>query len=442
MASTFIISINSDAGRDNYLNPILSILLIISGDPDAVPDPPEVDWVTFATLACLCFSLAISFLTVFSAILVKQWVNRYAAVDMEGTAAKRCQVRQRRYEKFIRAPRLSNVIVALLGMAQLAFLCLGIATAIYLFGINISLALPLAAVPLLVVVLYALLTLKGAADAGYPYQTPMSHGLRTFKTYLKRASGQTHIEPHSPNQELDELDIRSVSWTLRRSVDMGARISALEHLATMGTLASLGPDLVADCFDVFVDCVNVNDNNVVVVPGLGRLAAASAMSFLRTLSHLSATDQESWVFGYVRRRYFRILPPEAAFRHLPFYHTLGAIHRLFNSNRKHEERPEIEWRDYEPSGHEHSRVSRALAELALSEYRRNERRKREKVPRWIIRFVLHSLSLDPPTAVVVDCLSIVAIDLGCEAPSTGVTASRERCVLAPPDRWIFLTEGQ
>ena len=56
------------------------------------------------------------------------------------------------------------------------------------------------------------------------------------------------------------------------------------------------------------------------------------MSFFRTLSYLSVMDPESWVFEDVRKRYSTILPLETNFRGLPFYYTLGAIHRLFNSD--------------------------------------------------------------------------------------------------------------
>ena len=51
--------------------------------------------------------------------------------------------------------------------------------------------------------------------------------------------------------------------------DRGIRLSALEHLATVGTLAGFSPTLVVNCLYVFIDCVNVLDNDAVVVRGLG-----------------------------------------------------------------------------------------------------------------------------------------------------------------------------
>lgn len=55
---------------------------------------------------------------------------------------------------------------------------------------------------------------------------------------------------------------------------------------------------------------------------------------------------------------------------------------------------------------------RGLLLIAWSEYRR--RQERRKVPRWILRFVLRSLSQEtlPPDDIIADSLLIVGIDLG------------------------------
>jgi hypothetical protein len=55
-----------------------------------------------------------------------------------------------------------------------------------------------------------------------------------------------------------------------------------------------------------------------------------------------------------------------------------------------------------------------------------------KIPRWILHFAFRSLSSDPlpPTSVVADCLSIIAIDLGCDITYPG--SSDERCVHLRP----------
>ena len=68
-----------------------------------------------------------------------------------------------------------------------------------------------------------------------------------------------------------------------------------------------------------------------------------------------------------------------------------------------------------------------MVEAAQVEYQQTQHR---KVLRWILRFALESLSLNPlpPTSVIADCLSIIAIDLGCNVSDTGLMTLDERCV--------------
>ena len=194
-------------------------------------------------------------------------------------------------------------VARLLGLLQAQFFLLDLATGMYLLTVNSFVSGSFIILAFSIVVAYVYFTLGRSIDSRLPYQTPMSFTLRWFGrvffshpvasldglirvvthflshpiTSLKRM----HIIPHTSNQGPDELDVHCVSWTLQISVDRAVRLSTLEHLATMGTLAGIAPVLVANCFHVFVDCVNVLDNDVVVVREHGRLATASAMSFFR-----------------------------------------------------------------------------------------------------------------------------------------------------------------
>jgi hypothetical protein len=96
-----------------------------------------------------------------------------------------------------------------------------------------------------------------------------------------------------------------------------------------------------------------------------------------------------------------------------------------------QDRRVIRWDDYRPSSQEYIGFARYMVEVAKVEYRWTQCR---KVPRWILRFALHSLSLDPlpPVPVVADCLTIVAIDLGCQVSDTA--GFEERCVYIV---WVF-----
>ena len=206
------------------------------------------------------------------------------------------------------------------------------------------------------------------------------------------------------------------------------------------TSVHFDPIFIADCLDILIDCVRVTDEKVTIVQGSEQLATASALCCLHTLSHLTVMNRR---VEDIHDRYAGIFPPKVDFSGLPFSHTLGAIHNVFYRSPRlraalptrtekitlfESRTPEVQrvqWTDYKPSSNEHIIVARALAKLALFEYQRNGRK---KVPRWLLRFAFHSLSQDPlpPTSAVVDCLLIIAIDLGCRV--SHATISDEKYV--------------
>ena len=215
---------------------------------------------------------------------------------------------------------------------------------------------------------------------------------------------------------------RCVSWTLQTSLDKSIRLTASEHLATMTEFTGLDSTLVTDCFNVFVGCVSLNNDTLVVIQGLEQLATASVRCLFRTFHHLRVTDPTFSVLADILRRYNRAFPFKTDFSGLPFHHTIMMIHALAHGSWDH---CNPQWHDFKPSAQEHIPFAHHVVEVAQMEY---DRIQHKKVPRWILRFALHSLSLDPPSppSVVADCLTIAAIDLGCDVPKI-VTLS-PRCV--------------
>ena len=228
----------------------------------------------------------------------------------------------------------------------------------------------------------------------------------------------------SASHQTTTLDLRCVSWILHRSLKKDVHLSTLEYFTTMTALANFPPTLVADCFSAFIGCIraDVDNHEVVVVRGSEKLAAVSAKSFLRTFNRLSAMDPTSNVLADLRQRYNRVFSFETDLRYLPFYYTMIKIHHSVNQacNPRH-----VRWHDYNPSPHDHIPVAQDIVEGAQVEYQETQRR---KVPRWILRFALRSLSLNPPPPVVANCLLIIAIDLGCSITDTTFMTSNERCV--------------
>ena len=142
---------------------------------------------------------------------------------------------------------------------------------------------------------------------------------------------------------------------------------------------------------------------------VGAARVASLKSLMRIFYHLLATNPTSVILGDVRRRHNRVFPIETDFTALPFSYAVTAFHTWATDPRKPRR---IQWDGDRPPAREHITLARYMVGAARAGHRQTQG---EKVPRWILRFVIHSLSLDPipPTSVVADCLSIVAIDLDC-----------------------------
>ena len=236
-------------------------------------------------------------------------------------------------------------------------------------------------------------------------------------------------QPHHPDQQkivpdlqTIVLDLHSISWVLRTSLDKSVHLSALKPLASMLELSHFHPDIVVDCFNVFVSCISINDGRVVIMQGLEPLAKISASCFLGTLHNLTVVDPTSSILADLHQRYDTLFPPEVDFTGLPLHSTMTMIHTLTNRFGN----PRYTWWDNRrPPGLKHISFSRRMAEAAQISYQRTQRR---KVPRWILRSALHLLSLGSlcPAPVVVDCLKIVAIDLGCDFSDT--PGLDDRCV--------------
>ena len=227
-----------------------------------------------------------------------------------------------------------------------------------------------------------------------------------------------------PQEQIEAASgLRCISWTLQTSLDRDIRLLTFEYLAKKAELTHFDPTLVADtCFDILVSCININGLDVSTTQDNEQLATASARCFLRSVHHLSVTDPTSSFLADIHRRYDEVIPIFPDFTRLPFSHSMIKIHFLV---KEREGRRDILWENYKPPGQVHISFARQMAEAARVEYQESQY---QKVPRWILRFALHSLSMDPspPVPVVSDCLTIAAIDLGCQISNVGDL--EKRCV--------------
>jgi len=211
---------------------------------------------------------------------------------------------------------------------------------------------------------------------------------------------------HGLDQQPTLLDLQCISWILNTSLDKAHHLSALESLATMALPAELDPIIFTNCFHVFIDCVRITNQTVVITPGLEQLAATSITCLLGSSLYILQVDPEPAILRDVGRHwsYFR---HSHNLENLPFFYTVCAIGNMveaqvgdgFWGDR---------WFAHRPPSYELPILASSITNCA-----KLCRERRIIVPKWIFHFVLSLLSLDPlpPTSVVIDCLSIIAADL-------------------------------
>ena len=440
--------------------------------------------------AILFASLTSSLLAAFLAVLGKQWLNRYDSSDVRGSAIERSHNRQRKFDG-IRAWYFNYVMESLPMMLQAALLLLGFALSRYLWEISIPVASVVLGVTSFGALFYMFVVVAGALSDSCPYQTPGSLALRylavpmgrvalTFVQIILYSALMTFIgcsvacsNPEvrriqvisfgrsvlsfpldllrlgwaavrgivtllaralclvcgasatgaTPEQEETVSGLRCISWTLQTSLDRDIRLLTFEHLAKKTELVDFDPTLVADvCFDILVSCINISGLDLSTTQDKEQLATASAQCFLRSVHQLSVTDPTSSVLADIRRRYDEVIPIFPDFTRLPFSHTMIKIHLLV---KEREGRRDLLWVNYKPPSQVHISFARQMVEAAQVEYQES---RHQKVPRWILRFALHSLYMDPPppVPVIANCLTIAAIDLGCQV--SNVRDVEERCV--------------
>ena len=409
-------------------------------------------------------------------MLGKQWLNRYTSTDMRGSAIERSWSRQRKLDGIV-AWYFDHVMGSLPLMLQAALLLLGSALSRYLWETSTTVAFVILGLTSFGILFYIFIVVAGAVTESCPYQTPGSPILRflwqrgssTFKNVLLRSKalsfiiqawnsrpwssgsdvvdfflrlalavplgfpldlyllGRTSIQLlfalpsrayhlvhrvrtwlssiHPPPRQAS--DLRCISWTLQTSLDKLVYLSTLEYFITITNPTYIDPTLLTNCFNVLFGCFRFSWSWS-IEKGSEKLAILSAVSFFRVFHLLSVMDPTSSVLADVRRQYRTCFPNEPNPSKLPFPSTFTLIRAMAGPDGHPRS---IQWHNRRPSDQEHVPLARHIAEAAHVILYETQRR---KLPRWILRFALHSLSLDPPPppSVVADCLNVIAIDLG------------------------------
>jgi len=182
VASAFITQVQPQLQKDpNEETAALLCVLIhkidnttFGSDVPALPQWTGPARMTVQVQQILYASLAASLLSAFLAMLGKQWLNRYASIDMRGSAIERSQNRQRKLDGIVRW-YFDHVLECLPLMLQFALLLLGCALSRYLWDINTAVASVVVGVTSFGMLFYLFIIVAGATSDDCPYQTPWTN---------------------------------------------------------------------------------------------------------------------------------------------------------------------------------------------------------------------------------------------------------------------------
>ena len=445
----------------------------LGGDIPTVPQWTGPPHTSVQVQAMLFASLAASLFSAFLAMLGKQWVNRYESIDVRGSAIERYHNRQQKLDGTV-TWYFNPVMESLPLMLQGALFLLGCALSRYLWEINTSVALVILCATSFGLVFYLFVVVAGAAYTNCPYQTPAARflryapdalaripdTLRHIPSSLRRTAVSLHltlsttisasivrgilIELWDPSDEdsmvglptprfllalllpiaflwdpyrllvsmirrvcrlvrqherhTTVLEQRCVLWTLQTSLDRPVRLSALDYLSVM-ELPRLDPTLATHSLETLSrDSCD------------GGEFEKYALCYLSMVCSLAVEDQFLETLEDLSERYARAVSTNPR----PHLRSRNPILRVIN-HVLHTVNPRVErstrgdpWDNYKLSSDEHVMVAHALVRISRFRFRGAS----WKVPRHLLRFALHSLSLDPPppTSVIVNSLEIIAID--------------------------------
>ncbi|KAF9644089.1 hypothetical protein BDM02DRAFT_1228532 [Thelephora ganbajun] len=127
-------------------------------------------------------------------MLGKQWMNRYASIDMRGSAIERSQNCQRKLDGIV-GWYFDHVMESLPLMLQIALLLLGCGLSRYLWEIDTTVASVVLGATSFGVLLYLFIVFAGVISNSCPYQTPTANVIRSVLGVIRRVLGVVRRVP-------------------------------------------------------------------------------------------------------------------------------------------------------------------------------------------------------------------------------------------------------
>ena len=415
------------------------------------PDPTVVH-----IQAILYTSLAASLLAAFIAMLGKQWINRYAQVEMRGSVIDRSRDRQRKMNGMV-TWHFDLVMECLPLMLQIALLLLGYALSDYLFFINKVVASVLIGFTTFGLLFYFLIISAATLSYNCPFQTPLSLILRFLirfdsdhKKYLKRSRKwfrllfsrerwlrQTPGDPHHlgafngsgrnspvdhfevpivgpPNQSPSPstvdtdwsnyvIDATCIAWMFEMSVDMDFIMAIMKFIPEVVWHTEIQSTPLQRLYDILVGCFEFSSGHPIVIPKLRDRAYLSAKAVLHLAIQRGCvrdgSDQD--VFDSILHRH-HIMGSKHYKDDSDLESTLGVIDCVFGKSEP------MRWQDFSFTVPHHTWMGHILLYRAWDALEKNE-----DLPEDIKEFIHYSIHLEsPPTPIIRDCFFLACSLLG------------------------------
>ena len=407
--------------------------------------------------AILYSSLAASILAAFITMLARQWLNRYARIDMRGSVIDRSQDRQRKMDGTVTWG--FDLVMECLPLLLQAALLLSYALSEYLYSINKVVASVVIGFTAFGFLFYLLTVSAATFSYNCPFQTPASlilHFLVFFddehKKYLKRSwrwlgrifrkkrrsrpnpgglhgSGKSgvfdgsntsdHIELLMAGQDqplpLFEnetdwdghvLDSNCIAWMFKMSMDSDVIMAIMRFIPDVVWHAGIRTTPLERLYDTMVECFDFSSGGPVVIPKFRDEAylSAKALLHLAIQRRCAGDESEKALFKSISTRY-RIMGPMhyEGGSESDLESTLGIIDRVFGKSEP------MDWKNFSFTVPHHTWMAHILLYRAWEVVKKGE-----ALPDDVKEFVLHSLRLNPPppAPIVTDCLFVIGLVLG------------------------------
>ena len=432
-----------------------------TGADAAFPEWNGPDSTIVHVQAILYSSLSATLLAALIAILGKQWLNRYVSAE-HGSVVDRGRHRRRKMDGMV-AWRFGLVMDCLPLTLQAALLLFGYALSNYLFFINKVIASVIIGFTSLGVLFYLLIISAATFSYNCPFQTPISLILRflihfEYKKYLRQSreffgnvlfpkrpvpgdpngnntgnhavvlmAGPPLQPPPPQKREADldgyVLDSNCIARMFEMSVEVDATMAIAKYIPEIVWHPRIRDIPLGNLYDTVFECFDRSSGYLILKPAFRDKAYLSA----RALLHVG-----------IQRKCFRdIVSDHAMFESILARHetmgserygedpdlgsTLNIIDYVF-SNPVSDNLEPTRWEVFSFTIAHRTWMAHILLHYTWDVL------KRERLPKYIKEFVLHSFRLEPipPAQIVADCLFIIGLILGIrfEVDSLSVTDKR------------------